>query len=400
MRPTTLAALTVTTLALAACGGEQPAPLPPPAPPPPSTASATPPPADTTPAPPPKPSLAELMPQALKGIGDAFNAHDAKKVATYYTEDAIVQAYGMPDVRGRDELVKSCQMIFDEVGDGKSATTRAWMKGNVAVVEIVWAGTMTSDFMGVKASKKPLGQTRLHVAWFNDDGLIKEQHEYGDSVGVMSQMKGAKGAPPVPTIPTNAPEIHVAKGTPDEDKLADLAKGMDETFSKDDVKAVVATVADDADYWLNFSGKPATKGKKDLTKDLTDLLKAFPDQKWTPTNAWGIDGYAIIEHTVSGTQKGQFGSMAASNKPVTNWHWVDIIQTTADGKMQHGWGFANLAEMMLQTGAMKPPPAEKAPAVAKGDTAKADAAKAGAAKPEKAEKTDAPKAPKAEPAKK
>jgi ketosteroid isomerase-like protein len=397
MRSTTLAALTLTTLAIAGCGGEQPAPVaPPPAPPPLTTTSATPPPADTTPAPPPKPSLAELVPQTLKGLGDAFNAHDAKKIATFYTDDALVQAYGEPDSHGRDEMVKGLQMLFDMSSDSKSAPTREWMKGNVAVVEIAWAGTMTGDFMGTKATKKPIGQMRLHVIWFNDDGLIKEEHMYGDSAGMMAQMKGAKGAPPAPTVPASPAEMHVGKGTPDEDKLAEWAKGTDETFSKDDPKAVLALLADDGDYWLNFTGMPATKGKKDLTKDLTGFFKAFPDQKWTSTNAWGVDGYAIIEHTLSGTQKGTLGPLPASNKPVTNWHFVDIAQLNADGKQLHGWGFANLAEMMLQTGAMKPPPSEKAPA-AKGDAAKGggkgdkgDTTKGGAPKSEPP-KGDAPK---------
>jgi ketosteroid isomerase-like protein len=386
MRPTTLAALTVTTLALAACGGEQPAPQPPPtAPPPPATASASAPaaPADTTPPPPPKPSLAELVPQTLKGIGEAFNAHDAKKVASYYADDVIVQAYGFGEGHGKEELIKESQMVMDLIGDFKSAPIRVWIKGNVAVEEVAWAGVHATDYMGVKATKKPLGERRLIVTWFNDDGLVKEQHEYGDGAGVMAQMKGAKGAPPVPAVPTNAPEVHVAKGGPEEDKLADWARAMDETFSKDDPKAVVASTADDADYWVNISGLPATKGKKDLTKELTSWFKAVPDQKWTTTNAWGVDGFVIVEHTVSGTQKGPFGPLPATNKAVTNWHWVDVLQPSADQKLQHGWGYANLVEMMMQTGAIKPP----GEMGAKGDTKG----------PGKAEKpVDGPKAPKAD----
>ncbi len=383
MRSTTFAALTLTTLALVACGGEQPAPQPPPAMPPPppvAAASASAAPADTTPPPPAKPSLAELVPQTLKGIGDAFNAHDAKKLASYYSEDCVVQSYGTPDREGhgRDDVAKAAQLTADTFSDAKVAVTRVWTKGNVAVTEVVWAGTMTGDTPAMKASKKAVGQTRLHVLWFNDDGLVKEQHEYGDGAGLMAQMKGAKAAPPVPTVPASVPEMHVSKGAPDEDKLADGGKKMDETFSKDDVKAVVATAADDADYWVNISGGPASKGKKDLTKDLSNWFKAFPDQKWTTTNSWGIDGFEIVEHTMSGTQKGPMGPLPASNKPVTNWHWVDVIQPTADGKMQHGWGFTNLVEMMSQTGAIKPPPAEKPAPVAKADPAKApkgDAAK-------------------------
>jgi hypothetical protein len=171
---------------------------------------------------------------------------------------------------------------------------------------------------------------------------------------------------------------------------------MDETFSKGDPKAAVAGSADDADYWLNFGG-PTTKGKKDLTKDLTAWFKAFPDQKWTTVNAWGIDGYAIVEHTMSGTQKGPMGPWPATNKPVTSWHFVDIYQPTADGKLQHGWGYANTAEALYQTGALKMPgekPAGKEPAakdaVKPGAAAKPAAPAGGAVKPADAPKPAAP----------
>jgi hypothetical protein len=241
---------------------------------------------------------------------------------------------------------------------------RVWLKGNIAIVESSWTGTMAGDFMGIKATNKPVGQPQLQIFTFNDDGMVKHMTRYADGAGLMAQMKQAKGAPPVPTLQSNPPEIHQAKGTPDEDKLAAMAKGIDDVMSKDDPKAVTDGLADDADFWMNITGLPATKGKKDLTKELTAFFKAIPDQKWTTTNAWGIDGFAIVEHTVSGTQKGPIGPNKASNKPVANWHWVDIVQPTADGKLQHGWAYANMVELLMQTGAMKKPGEKDAAAAA------------------------------------
>jgi hypothetical protein len=205
--------------------------------------------------------------------------------------------------------------------------------------------------MDMKATNKPVGQMRVHVYWFNDDGLVKEIHEYADDAGLMAQMKGDKKAPPVVALPTNPPEMHLAKGGPDEDKLADWAKKGDDAFNTG-VKGALGTFSDEADYWLNIGG-PAMKGKKEMTKGLEGWFKTFPDQKWTPTNAWGIDGFAIIEHTVTGTQKGSMGPLPASGKQVQSWHFVDIMQPTADGKLQHGWGYANMMEMLQQTGALK-----------------------------------------------
>lgn len=371
-------ALTIAVSALVACGGEPPPPpAPPPPPPPPATASATPAPTDTTPpAPPPKPALADLIPQTLKGMGDAFNAHDANKMAGFFTDDALVSAYGEPDSHSRNDLASAMTTFFTAFPDAKSAALRVWVKGNIAISEMAWTGTMSGDMGPMKATNKPVGAQRLHVLFFTDDGLVKEMHEYGDASVIVAQASGKKGAAPIPTLPTNPPEVHVSKGTPDEDKLADWAKSQDDVFSKDDVKGVLATIADDGDYWINLGGGPATKGKKDNEKALKVWFKAFPDQKWSVTNAWGIDGFAIVEHTVSGTHKGAMGPLPASGKPVQNWHWIDIMQPTADGKLQHGWGYANMFEMLAQTGQLKgmsgdtgkagagakaPPPAPKKP---------------------------------------
>lgn len=367
MRHTILAALalTMTTFALAACGGEEPAPQPPPPPPPPPPAeTASAPPAPTTPPPPPKPALADLMRDAMKTMGEAFNAHDAAKMASLTTDDVAVFDYGDAETHGKADFQNGLSQLFATFGDSKTATNRVWTKGNVVIAEVTWNATMTGDFMGMKASQKPVGQLRLHIYWFNDDGLIKEVHEYGDSAGLMAQMQGKKSAPPVPVMPTNPPEVHVAKAD-EGDKLGDWAKSIDDGFNKDDAKAVGAEMADDADYWLNFGG-PAMKGKKDLMKGLEGFIRAFPDQKWTEINAWGIDGFGIVEHSMAGTFKGPFGPVRPTGKKVTAWHAVDIMQPTADGKIQHGWGYQNVLEMMAQAGAMPKPSAKPAAAPAKG----------------------------------
>jgi hypothetical protein len=204
---------------------------------------------------------------------------------------------------------------------------------------------------------------------------VKEARQYGDDAGFLAQIKGAKGAPPVPVVPTSAPEIHVAKGTPDEDKLADWAKSIDETVSKGDAVATAALVSEDGDLWWNVAAAPAAKGKKDVAKAVAAWTKSIADQKWATTNAWGIDGFAIIEHSVSGTQKAAFGTLPASSKAISGWHWIGIVQPTADNKIAHSWSYANALEAGLQTGALKlpiPPPEKKAAVAPAGDKAPAD----------------------------
>jgi uncharacterized protein (TIGR02246 family) len=385
MRTTQYAALTIATLTLTACGGEAPAPVaPPPPPPPPATsAMATPPPADTTPAPAPKPALSDLINQTMKTFSEAMMAHDASKAANLYTEDAVWTVYGAEEDHGRDAILKGTQQWLDMSKDMKSAPKRVFMKGNVIASEMVFTGTMTGDFMGMKATNKPFGVVDFIVMNFSDNGLISSVHDYVDAPGFMAQLKGAKTAPPLATLPTAPPEVHIAKGTPEEDKLVDWAKTFNEAFNATDpAKGPPSLLAPEAEVTFYFMGGKVMKAK-DLIKFSGDAHKAIPDAKWGLSNAWGIDGFVVVERVETGTFKGPMGPVQPTGKQVTM-HLAEVLQPTADGKVLKGWAYGDMMEV-------SPPPAPKAPAGAKAPAAGA------APKAEKAEKAEPKAAPKAAP---
>jgi hypothetical protein len=353
---TFFAGVTLTALTLAACGGETPPPQPPPPPPPPApaTASATATATETPPpAPAPKPALSERIPLVLKGMADADRTHDTAQEATFLADDVTVYFYGSlraSELHGKSDVVDAFKSSL--FPDAKSGWSRIWIKGNVAVVEYTLVGTMTRDGKDFKATNKPIGQKRAVVYVFNDDGLVKEERLYADVLAMRAQMKGDKNAPPIEALPAGAPEMHVAKGTPDEDKLADWAKKVDDAFNTGDVKQPIAFLADDVEY--DAWGVPPLKGKKENAKDLRSFFKAFPDQKWTSTNVMGIDGFVVIEHVFTGTQKAPYGRFTkVTGKPVTGEHYLEIWQPNADGKLAHGWAYANPVEALQQTGVME-----------------------------------------------
>jgi uncharacterized protein (TIGR02246 family) len=384
MRTTHYAALTIATLTLTACGGEAPAPQAPPAPPPPpaTTAEATPPPAETPPAAAPKPALSDLINQTMKSFGEAMMAHDASKAANLFTEDAVWSVYGAEESHGRDAILKGTQAWLDMSKDMKSAPKRVFMKGNMVASEMVFTGTMTGDFMGMKASNKPFGVSDFIVMSFSDNGLITSVHDYVDAPGFMAQLKGAKNAPALATLPSGPPEVHVGKGTPEEDKLVDWAKTFNDSFNADMAKGPPTLLAPEAEVTFYFMGGKVMK-VKDLTKFHADAHKAVPDGKWSLANAWGVEGFAVLERVETGTFKGPMGPMQPTGKPITL-HLGEIIQPTADGKILKAWAYGDMMEVA-------PPPAPKA--------AKTMAAGAGpkAEKTEKAEKAEPKAAPKAAP---
>src|SRR5579863_7958461 len=108
-------------------------------------------------APPEPPSPSEVAAHAVGALRDAFNAHDADKVADQYTPDCVVETYTGPALHGRGEVAEDARKTFAAFRDAKAAPLRGWVKDHVVISEVAWTGTMGGEYMGVKATSKPVG---------------------------------------------------------------------------------------------------------------------------------------------------------------------------------------------------------------------------------------------------
>ena len=67
--------------------------------------------------------MAELQQKTSEGIGQAMNAHDAKKLASFYTENAVVKIAGMPDLDGsrgdRRDVAEALRHVLELEGHGE-----------------------------------------------------------------------------------------------------------------------------------------------------------------------------------------------------------------------------------------------------------------------------------------
>jgi steroid delta-isomerase-like uncharacterized protein len=378
---------------LVACGGEEVKPQP--------QVPATP--VATTPPPPvveapkeepkPAPTMAELQKKTSEGIGQALNAHDAKKLAGFYSENAVIKMAGMPDVTGRDAIALMWQKNFDAVSNAKSMASRVFVKGDVVIVEWAWAGTHSGDMMGVKATEKPVGAMGADVMWFSPDGLVKEQHTYLDFGTIMSQIGASKQkARPVPAMPSGAPAVVVSTNAADETKNVDAATKMFAAFEKKSDADFMGGAADDI-TWDDMTQPETMKGKAAGKKYFTAMTTAFPDVKSTTSNAWGVGDFVVAEGTLSGTHKAAFFGIPATKKQI-NLHGLDIIQFK-DGKIISGRSYGNGGEMMMQLGLLKEPAAAKDAKDAKpaAPAAKADSKAAPAGKTDAKPAAATPAAP-------
>jgi ketosteroid isomerase-like protein len=363
-------------IALAACGGED-ANTPPPAPPVPPPADTTPPPADTTPpvataAPAPAPSQTDKELATLKAFGTALGAHDIDGLTALYTPDAVFKFAGMPDST-RDVAMGHQKDAWASFPDSKGAARRIFVKNDVAIIEWTMTGTNTGPApMGRPSTGKPVGIIGLTAVWFTPDGLIREQHEYMDVPTMIGQLgmgpKDMKARPPA-TLPDGKPEMHISKGTPDEDKNVAASQAVQKMFETHDAKSFAGASTDDV-VWEDSAAPAPMNGKKAMSGYFDMMSKAVPDLKMNCTT-WGVDDYVLEECEMTGTNKGSFVfpgmKTKPTNKPV-DFHGFDVIQMK-DGKAAHGWSYGNGMEMAMQLGMMKPPK-DKGTAAAAQTTAK------------------------------
>jgi steroid delta-isomerase-like uncharacterized protein/uncharacterized protein (TIGR02246 family) len=319
-----------------------------------TTAPATPPATTAAASAQPKASPAELAHKTMKAVVEAWNAHDATKVAALYEPQGKLVIAGLPDFAGRDAIAGEAKDTFAGYSDFKVGVTRTFAHGNTVAIEWVITGKNDGPFMGQKASARPMGVAGASVVTFDDEGLIKEDHRYFDMPTLQSQLdpKAKAGTfRTAMTMPAGAPEEHVAKGTPDETKNADKAKQMYASFRADKIAEMMAFVADDA-VMEDFTSPAQVKGNKAIQDAMTPIWKAFPDMAATTPVAFGADDWVVVETNIKATHKGPLGPIKASNKPV-NVHGVDILQMK-DGKIARYESYSNNAELLVQIGAMPP----------------------------------------------
>jgi steroid delta-isomerase-like uncharacterized protein len=123
----------------------------------------------------------------------------------------------------------------------------------------------------------------------------------------------------------------------------------EEVVSGGNLDAIDELVADDiVDHEEGFPGQPP--GKEGVRFFVTTLRDAFPDIRVTVGNTLGEGDLAAGDATLTGTHKGEFMGVPASDKSFEIAS-VDIIRVE-DGKVAEHWGVTDTMSLMQQIGAI------------------------------------------------
>jgi steroid delta-isomerase-like uncharacterized protein len=133
----------------------------------------------------------ELAARARQAI-DSWNAHDAEKVASFFSNLAIVRDSADPDnaAKGRDAIVARAQMILGGFSDAKLEILTISVDGSRVCTEWRFSGTHDGVFLDVPASGQHVVNLGAGVQEFDEQGQIVSEHSYWD-VTVFLRAAGA-----------------------------------------------------------------------------------------------------------------------------------------------------------------------------------------------------------------
>ena len=293
---------------------------------------------------PPEPSLIDLQKRAVAAAHAAMNAHDAKGCSELFATDATVDEYGLGEAKGRDAIAAGFQGAFSAFPDYKIGVRKIFVKNDVLVQEWVITGTNQGEFNGARPTNKTIGIRGASVLTFTPEGLIKAERRYFDTSTVASQL-GLMNAPArrVAALPGGQPEWHIAKGSPEEDKLVEVAKAINRAFEKGSETDFLDVLSENVS-WSNLAQPQDRNGKTSAKQFFGMFMTAFPDAKVSSKALFGVNGVVVSESSITATHAGALGPLKPTHQPVTM-HGLDIM-VVKDGKVLSGTTYSNSFELL------------------------------------------------------
>ncbi|APS00445.1 hypothetical protein BCY86_06970 [Pajaroellobacter abortibovis] len=314
--------------------------------------------------PPPKPSIEQMALETQKRKIKAFIEHQPEKIASYFTGDALVQAPGIPEIRGRNALVEALQDAFSIVDDVQVANWRIYQKEDVAVIEWVLNGMFKGEFQGLLGMNKPIGVHGVSVVYYAPDGLIREEQVYFDRSTIASQVGVLNREPlAVPALPT-AQELYLSKNPNEEEKNAGIIENAYNALLGRHIDQFFDMMSDDVEdinygYSINIKGRAENKNAYQLS------FQVFPDFKVEQHRIMASQDFVITRYHATGTQKAPFHSLPVPKKPtLVEWEGINIFQMK-DGRIIRRWAYMDAYPFYKAAGLVKPTTSEVLPLIVK-----------------------------------
>ncbi len=285
-------------------------------------------------------------------------AFDAKKAALLWAEDGVESLIATNGVHGRAAIEEDLGESFRVWKDAKITRGRIWVGQTAPVIEFVFSGTRAAGkMMGTRVDERRLGLVGAMVVTFDDDGLVKTEREYVDTVTNLGQIEprllpAQTQFRPVTTALPMGTDVMAPKGTREEATNLELANEMFAAMDTHNIDEIMGLTSHD--YVCEDYAKPGPMMKDEAQRSLADFFTTCPDLKVTakPTQFAASD-YVITEAVFQGTFKGPLPLFTTTNQLVAM-HALQVLQFKSS-KIIKQWVYSNNLELLTQIGAMKTP---------------------------------------------
>lgn len=284
----------------------------------------------------------------------AFNGGNTEVFGGCFAPDAVrEQVDSIPELtaNGPDGIVQMAKGQRAAFPNLTVTPQVVIVAGNEVAAMLYVSGTNTAEANGMKATKKPIGIYEAEVAVLGDDGKFTHDAFYVDQPTIYHQL-GLLPNPSSPAAigkPSEAPQIHISKGTAIEKANKALIEKVLDAVAKKDLAAIEAAAADDIKL-TDHGDKQKVKSKKAYLKWFKDTWATTKDTQIAVKGVWAAEDFVAVTDTFSATPTAA-ASEGAPGKIET--HLLQFFRVV-DGKIKQHDIFVNTLKPAVQLGLVDP----------------------------------------------
>jgi len=255
--------------------------------------------------------------------------------------------------QGLESLLGYLQSMRAAMPDFKQEPQLILVSGRAIVAVNFVHGTHTGpleshDGKIIPATNKTVGVLSYDHVLTNQQNRTIEKWELMDHNMLLGQLGIASDLParsPIEKGWAGAPIVLVAKDDPAERANIDLITKQMDAFNAGKTADMAALWTDDVVESDQGADKDH-KGTAEVENDLKALLAAFPDAKATNTYVFASGDYVVAEGRLTGTHKGPFGTLKATQRQV-DVGYADLYKVK-NGKIAEMWRFRDSHALIEQ----------------------------------------------------
>ncbi len=120
---------------------------------------------------------------------EAYNRHDAATIATFYSEDSVVESPSAGALMGRRAIERATRALFLTFPDMRVQEEELLIVGNRVVQTATTTGTDTGGFVGLPPTGRPFRIAVVFIFTLRDRHIVRERRMY-DFSGFLLQLAG------------------------------------------------------------------------------------------------------------------------------------------------------------------------------------------------------------------